>query len=110
MTKPPGQLGGFFASVFARSAAKFANSQIQNRPLLDSKTEFNGVGGLRTYLRNCVGVVSIGTDLSPPCTRARSLMPRNFGFPKHVDPRDQWPLAIFVAVVLLIVAGGIFIA
>ena len=47
--------------------------------------------GLRTYIRNCVGVVSIGIDLSPPCTRARSLMPRNFGFPKPVDPLDQWP-------------------
>jgi hypothetical protein len=37
-------------------------------------------------------------------------MPRNFGFPKPADPLDQWPLAIFVAVVLLIVAVGIFIA
>jgi hypothetical protein len=36
---------------------------LQNRPRLDSKTEFNGVGGLRTYIRNCVGVVSIGIDL-----------------------------------------------
>src|ERR1700675_3348307 len=42
-----------------------STSQIQNRPLLDSKTEFNRVGGLRTYIRNCVGVVSIGIDLSP---------------------------------------------
>src|ERR1700681_3355665 len=26
-------------------------SPVQSRPLLDSKTEFNGVGGLRTYIR-----------------------------------------------------------
>jgi hypothetical protein len=38
------------------------------------------------------------------------MMPRNFGFPKPVDSRDQWPLAVFVAVVLVIAALGIFIA
>jgi hypothetical protein len=53
--KSPGQLGGFFALVFPGRLPKFANSQIQNRPLLDSKTEFNGVGESRTYIKNCVG-------------------------------------------------------
>jgi hypothetical protein len=43
--------------------------------------------------------------------RARDpLMPRNFGFQKPVDQLDQWPLAILVAAVLLIVAVGFFIA
>jgi hypothetical protein len=82
---------------------KTGHSWILNQILMVS-------AGLRTYIRNCVGVVSIGIDLSPPCARERSMMPRNFGFPKPVDSRDQWPLAVFVAVVLVIAALGIFIA
>jgi hypothetical protein len=105
--KPPGPLGGFFASVLARSAAKFANSQIQNRPLLDSKTEVNGVSGFanlhQKLCRRC-----FDRNRFTHLARARdSPMPRNFDFLEPVDPRDQWPLAIFVANALLIVALGI---
>jgi hypothetical protein len=32
--------------------AELGHSPIQNRPLLDSKTEFNGLGGLRNHIRN----------------------------------------------------------
>lgn len=35
---------------------------------------------------------------------------RNFGIPRPVDPRDEWPLCIFAGVVVLIVLVGIFIA
>ena len=30
--------------------AELGHSEIQNRPLLDSKTEFNGIGGLRAHI------------------------------------------------------------
>src|SRR3981081_223162 len=32
-------------------AVSFGHSQIQNRPLMDSKTEFNSLGGLRNHIR-----------------------------------------------------------
>jgi hypothetical protein len=45
------------ASVAPRAGAvSFGRPQIQNRPRLASKTEFNGIGGgLRTYIRTRAG-------------------------------------------------------
>lgn len=37
-------------------------------------------------------------------------MSRNFGLPHIADPKDEWPIAVFAAVVVLIVLVGIFIA
>jgi hypothetical protein len=44
--------------------AEIGHSQIQNRPLLVCKTEFNGVGGLRTH----IGIVS---DVPPGTSKLR---------------------------------------
>ena len=47
-------LGRFFALAIS----------IQTSP--DSKTEFNGIGGLRTYIRNCAGLLPPGTSKLRP--------------------------------------------
>ncbi len=36
--------------------AELGYSQIQDRPVLDSKIQFNGLGGLRNHIRNRAGL------------------------------------------------------